>query len=55
MIIPQQYGQTIIWLNVEPKDANENTILALSAILIEKMSETGTETGSCGDGTNCIS
>ena len=41
-------------INVEPKDANENTILTLSGILIEKMSEKDMETGSSGDGLTCL-
>ena len=40
--------------NVEPKDTNENIILKLSGILIENMSETNIETGTCGDGLNCL-
>ena len=39
---------------VEPKDTNENIILNLSGILIEKMSEKDIETGSCGDGLTCL-
>jgi hypothetical protein len=41
-------------INIEPKDENENIILKLSGILIEKMSEKNTETGSYGDGLTCL-